>query len=134
MDFVGNASAAAHWHAYQTAGAEAIRNTLGNSWSETLGVHAAAEALNAPGFSTPDESADILDAQLNDAVQICSLSNFNQYWLLQALGNAGAMDKAISSIHRCWGDEIALGATSFWEISHPDWRMLFRQVRMQLRS
>ena len=57
---------------------------------------------------------------------ICSLSNFNQYWILQALGNAGALDRAVASIERCWGVEIALGGTSFWEISHPDWAISLR--------
>ena len=60
---------------------------------------------------------------------VCARSLFARLadWLLQALGNGGAMDKAIASIHRCWGAEIKLGATSFWEISHPDWLLLFRQ-------
>ena len=35
------------------------------------------------------------------------------------------MDKAVASVHRCWGAEIALGATAFWEISHPDWILAF---------
>ena len=35
------------------------------------------------------------------------------------------MDKAVASVHRCWGAEIALGATAFWEISHPEWLLAF---------
>lgn len=110
MDSIGNATAAAHWRAYASAGASAIRAQLGPEWTSSLGVHAAAEALNAPGFATPAEVATVLGGQLNDVVRVCSLSNFNQYWLLQALGNGGAMDKAVASIHRCWGDEVRLVA------------------------
>ena len=36
------------------------------------------------------------------------------------------MDKAIASIHHCWGSEIAMGATAFWEISSPEWVIPFR--------
>ena len=123
----GNTSGAAHWNAYADASSAAIRAELGgDSWASMLGVHASSEALNAPGFATPDEVQAVLAAKLDNAVTICSLSNFNQYWILQALGNAGAMDKAIESIHRCWGVEIMLGGTAFWEISHPDWLLFDR--------
>ena len=32
----------------------------------------------------------------------------------------------MATIHRCWGDEVKLGASTFWEVSHPDWLNLFR--------
>jgi hypothetical protein len=70
----------------------------------------------------------LLATQILPALAHLSLSptpRFVRYWLLQALGNAGAMDKAVTSVHRCWGAEIALGATAFWEISHPDWLLAF---------
>ena len=78
MDSIGNATAAAHWRGYEAAGAAAIRLQLGPEWSAALGVHAAAESLNAPGFATPTEVAGILGLQLDDATQVCSYSNFNQ--------------------------------------------------------
>jgi hypothetical protein len=68
---------------YAASGATAIRAALGPNWTLALGVHAASEALNAPGFASPAEAAAILSTQLDDAVQVCSLSNFNQYWILQ---------------------------------------------------
>ncbi len=76
-------------YSYAAAGAATIRSTLGPNWSAALGVHAAAESLNAPGFATPAEVTEILASQLNDIVQICSLSNFNQYWLLQGTSKGG---------------------------------------------
>ena len=126
MSVAGNATAAEHYRGYVREKSAALRTLLGgDAWPSRLGTHAAAEALNAEGFATEAEVEAILAAQLDDAVHVCSLSNFNQYWILQALGNSGAMDKAIASIHRCWGDEIALGATSLWEASHPDWLLAF---------
>jgi alpha-L-rhamnosidase len=78
MTAVGNTTAASHWKSYAATGAAAIRSALGPNWTSALGVHAAAESLNAPNFATPAEVTSILMTQLNDAVQICSLSNFNQ--------------------------------------------------------
>jgi hypothetical protein len=123
---LGQAGAADHYAGYGAAGEAYMRALLGSPWYAGLGVHAAAEALNVPGFASDVDAAAVLAAQLDDAVTICSLSNFNQYWILQALGNAGALDRAVASIERCWGVEIALGGTSFWEISHPDWAISLR--------
>ena len=126
MSISGNATAADHFRGYVQTKSAALRSKLGgDSWLTQLGTHASAEAINAPGFANQSEVATLLAENLNDAVKICSLSNFNQYWILQGLGNAGAIDKAVASIHRCWGSEIELGATSFWEISHPDWLLSF---------
>ena len=44
-----------------------------------------------------------------------------QYWLLRALAALGALDRGVAMVHLCWGNEIAMGGTTFWEISHPDW-------------
>jgi alpha-L-rhamnosidase len=123
-----NATAAAHYQGYYDTAAAAVRSTWGPTWYVLLGIHAAADAINA-GFVTPAETAALLSTVLNDEVTACSLSNFNQYWLLQALGNAGAMDKATATIVRCWGAEIALGATTFWEISSPEWPTILRALQ-----
>jgi alpha-L-rhamnosidase len=126
MSISGNATAAGHFREYVQTKSASLRATLGgDSWTNQLGTHASAEAINAPGFANSSEVANLLVNNLNNIVNICSLSNFNQYWILQGLGNAGAMDKAVASINRCWGSEIELGATSFWEISHPDWLLSF---------
>lgn len=126
MSAVGNATAAGHFQAYYDQAVTAVRSNWGAEWYALLGIHAASDAINA-GFATPTEVAAMMAGQLNNAVTLCSLSNFNQYWILQALGNGGDLDKAVYSIHRCWGDEIALGGTSFWEISHPDWVLNLRK-------
>ena len=126
MSISGNATAADHYRSYVQIKSAALRTVLGgDAWITKVGTHAAAEAINAPGFANSSEVENLLSEKLNNAVTICSLSNFNQYWILQGLGNAGAMDKAVASIRKCWGNEILLGATSFWEISEADWLLSF---------
>ena len=126
---LGNATGAAHFRAYAASGAAFVRAQLGDAtWTApgVLGVHAAAEALNTPGFATPAEAAALAAHQLNDQGTICSQSNFNSYWILQGLGNAGALDKAVFKVDRCWGVEIRLGATCFFEVSTPEWALFMR--------
>jgi hypothetical protein len=114
----GNATGAAHWANYSAAGAAAVRG--GGAWWAPLGLHAGADAINA-GFATPAEVASIADAVLSDIVVVPSQSNFNQYFILQALAGAGLLDRAVEVVRAVWGPILALGATTFWEISYPDW-------------
>jgi alpha-L-rhamnosidase len=125
---LGNQTAANFWTDTSANASNFIRLQLGN-WTTPgiLGVHAAAEALAAPGFANDDEQQFLLNNQLNDATSICSLSNFNSYFVLGALGHGGALDKAASVVERCWGVEIALGATCFWEVSDPEWPVFMRK-------
>lgn len=88
-------------------------------WTSGFGMHAAAEAINT-GQLTAAEVAQ-LAGQLEDVTQICSLSPFNQFWILQGLGNAGLFTKARESIDMCWGGQVRLGATTFWEVFADDW-------------
>lgn len=120
MTSVGNATGAQHYSEYYNTAVAAVRSQWGPQWYAQLGVHAAADAANAQ-FLNDAEMAALLAVQFNDAVTVCSYSNFNQYWILQALANLFSNDLAVAAIHRCWGNEIKLGGSSFWEISHPDW-------------
>jgi hypothetical protein len=92
----------------------------GLPWWGVLGIHAAAEALTTGRLNSSDV-AQIISARLNDTTTLCSLSNFNQYWILGGLAAAGALDRGLASIALCWGPEIAMGGSTFWEISSPDW-------------
>ena len=47
---------------------------------------------------------------------VCSWSPFNQYWILQALGNMNKMDYALASIRMCWGTQLQLGKGCFYEL------------------
>lgn len=115
----GNATGAAHWANYSAAGAAAVR-AGGGTWWAPLGLHAGADAINA-GFTTPAEVGAIADAVLSDVVVVPSQSNFNQYFILQALAGAGMLDRGVETVRAVWGPILALGATTFWEISYPDW-------------
>ena len=89
------------------------------TWWQDFGMHAAAEAINTNQLTAAEVAR--LVPQLEDVTQICSLSPFNQFWILQALGNAGLMAKAQESIDLCWGGQVRLGGTAFWEIFQDDW-------------
>ena len=39
----------------------------------------------------------------------------------QALSTAGDLDRGYAVVHRCWDVVIALGGTTVWEVSKPDW-------------
>lgn len=85
-----------------------------------FGLHAAANAINA-GVVTKYDATVLFKNALSDSVNICSLSPFNQYWILQALGNADKMEYAIASIKLCWEPMTTLGKGCFWELFSPEW-------------
>lgn len=120
---IGNAAAAEKYANLSTNAIAALRAGVDQPWWKDLGVHAAAEAL-AGGWATPSEAASIADAKLSDIVTIPSQSNFQQYFILLALSSAGLLDRGVESARVVWGAELQLGATTFWEQSHPDWRSI----------
>lgn len=89
-------------------------------WPDGFGLHAAANAINT-GIITFSETHHLFASTFNDSINICSWSPFNQYWILQALGNADKMDHAVASIKLCWGPMLELGKGCFWEIFSPEW-------------
>ena len=99
-------------HVRSGAGGE----TPGDEWWRPLGLHASAHAANA-GLVNATEAPLVFAARFNESSKICSFSNFNQYFVLQGLANLGYPKHALASIELCWGAELALGATSFWEVS-----------------
>ena len=68
----------------------------GMAWHNDYGVHAAAYAINAKVLARPEEVEVLVSRELSDPVTVCSWSPFNNYWILQALGNAGKMDQVRS--------------------------------------
>ena len=94
------------------------------NWYSTFGLHAGADAVNA-GFLTQDEMNGIASGPISDVVALPSQSNFNQYFILQALAGLGQLDRGVESIRIIWGSIVTAGATTFWETSHPSWVDLF---------
>mmetsp|Transcript_38558 Transcript_38558/g.44415 ORF Transcript_38558/g.44415 Transcript_38558/m.44415 type:complete len:120 (+) Transcript_38558:34-393(+) len=81
---------------------------------------------------------------LNDSTTICSFSQFNQYWILQAYGNMVntnmdddnnsdtndlyGMEYALKSIELCWGPMMKLSTGGcFWELSSPEWLRFMKE-------
>jgi len=120
MSATGNATLAAHFLGYYNTAVSALREGGVQPWWGPLWMHASGEAINA-GFTNATEQAAIAEASFSSIVNIPSQSNFNQYFLLQALSTMGMLDRAVESARVAWGFQIALGATTFWEQSNPDW-------------
>jgi hypothetical protein len=118
---VGDTTAAAKYMSLSTSAIEALRSAPTQPWWRDLGVHAAAEAL-AGGWCTDAEAVALAEAKLGDVVTLPSQSNFQQYFILLAFSAAGLLDRGVEIARVVWGAELALGATTFWEQSHPDWR------------
>ena len=100
---------------------------------EDLGLHAAGNFINAR-VATLNESRVLFSRLFNDAKSICSWSNFNQFWILQALNNMGRRDHAASVVSLCWGPMTSAwnassrwGQGCFWELSSPEWSRFLRE-------
>ena len=73
-------------------------------WMVQFGMHAAADAINTDMLTSNE--VQVLAARFNDQTQICSLSSFNMYWILQALGRLNETSKAEEAIRLCWGGQV----------------------------
>ena len=122
----GDAAGAAVFHGYATAGAAWAKAALtalapaGAAWWSPLGIHATGEVVNA-GLLDAAEKAAVLSGRFNDSTTICSYSPFNTAWLLDALAGLGGVERGVAAIQLCWGTQLAMGATTFWEIAAPTW-------------
>jgi len=111
---------------HRAAAAKIFANVrrAGPRWWSVLGfgLHSAAEAAST-GLTTEQENAGMFEdvAAFTRASEICSLTNFNSYFILQGIGKMGKLDEARGMIDLCWGGMIRLGATSFWEVFDSDW-------------
>ena len=114
-----NATLAAHFRNYSDTAIAELRAQQQQPWWGGLGVHASADAINA-GFTSASETADIVAASMMDIVQLPSLSHFNQFFVLTATGFAGMLDGGAEQVRQFWGADIALGATTFFEVGHPE--------------
>ena len=93
----------------------------GGDWTSDYGVHAASYLIDARIVGTMAEQSALAKRVLTNSRTICSWSPFNQYWILQALGNIGMLEYAHASIKLCWGPMLELGKGCFWELHSPEW-------------
>lgn len=100
----------------------------GAEFYDDYGLHAAANLINA-AVTTPNESLALFHRTFSNPATVCSWSNFNQYWILQAAGNLGLLDYAAAIVRLCWGPQTVSwdgdgerwGRGCFWEVSSPEW-------------
>jgi hypothetical protein len=97
-----------------------LQPPAGGAWHANFGLHAASNAINAE-VPNKAETAVMFSREFNDSTVACSFSPFNQYWNLQAYGNAGKMDYALASVRLCWGTNLKIGRGCFWELYSPQW-------------
>ena len=94
--------------------------TQEEGWSDGYGIHASAYAINAR-LSALDRhrTSTLIEREFVDITNVCSFSPFNQYWILQAMGNANRMDHALAAAKYCFGGMTRVGNGCLWETFDP---------------
>jgi alpha-L-rhamnosidase len=102
---------------------EEIRDTSLNllsqfkDWSDDIGLHAAADGVSAEVLN----GEAIFNKWFSDPANRISYSPFNQDFILRAMAKLRRHDEALNVIRTCWGGQLELGATTFWESYRPSW-------------
>ncbi len=89
-------------------------------WWQSFGIHANSDAINA-GVFTQDQIEGVIETYYTDRVNRLSYSPFNQYFILEAMGDVGCYEEAIISILDLWGGQVEYGGTTFFETYRPSW-------------
>ena len=84
------------------------------------GLHSSADAINGL-WMIQNETKYLFNKWYNDSVNICSWSPFNMYYITKSMGILNKINYLLSSLDLCWGNQIRLGATTFWEEFSPEW-------------
>ena len=92
-------------------------------WTESFGVHSAADAINAE-LITSAEKDKLWMSAFSDRLQRMSYSPFNQYFIIQALAKMNRYPEALSTIDDCWGGQLRYGATTFFEVFRSSWNTI----------
>eukprot|EP01049_Picozoa_sp_SAG25_P001714 SAG25_NODE_81_length_16694_cov_8.663332_4_plen_351_part_00 len=119
---LGNHTAATRYSTLAES-VEAQIRAGGADWYRAWGMHASADAVIA-GIVTPAEGLEMLKETtgvFGDPLQLPSLSNFESFFILKALGKLRATTQAAYLVHRHWAGMLRLGATTFWERFDPQW-------------
>ncbi len=96
---------------------------LEENWTERLGIHAAADAINT-GLLKESEKLQLYENAFANRQNRLSFSPFNQYFIIQALSRLNKYDIALETIRDHWGGQIKYGATTFFENFHPSWNQV----------
>ena len=85
----------------------------GATWWKNYGIHSLAAAVLG-GWTSSTEKTGYAQV-FNDSARICSLSNYDSGFLLEAVGVVLGIDYATAMLRLCWGRQLNSGATCWWE-------------------
>ncbi|MHC4122530.1 MAG: alpha-L-rhamnosidase-related protein [Planctomycetota bacterium] len=91
------------------------------NWHLGFGIHACSDAINA-GLADESEQRQMFVREYSNPLHRISYSPFNQYFIINSMARMKKFDQALASINDCWGGQIELGATTFWEVFRPQWK------------
>jgi hypothetical protein len=93
------------------------------NWVDRATIFAAADAINA-GVPTATQTDILYRRDFANPVERISLSSFNEFFILQAMGRMGWTDPALQTALEDWGGQINYGATTFLECYWPSWNAI----------
>ena len=123
MDKAGYIDLANKYRQYVTEKTQELRGDI--HWTHSLGVHAAANAVNA-GFTDSKEQQTLWNTAFSDRLQRISYSPFNQYFIIMALARMQRHAEAVTTADDCWGGQLRYGGTTFFEVFRPSWNEISR--------
>jgi alpha-L-rhamnosidase len=110
----------------QTADHYAQMIQADTNWVDRVGIFAAADAINA-GVPTAAQTDILYRRDFANPVERISLSSFNEFFILQAMGRMDWTDPALQTALEDWGGQINYGATTFLECYWPSWNAIIPQ-------
>jgi alpha-L-rhamnosidase len=89
-------------------------------WARHAGIFAASDAINA-GVPTAAQEQLLYRRDFTNPVERISLSPFNEYFVVKAMGKMNWTDQALQTVLEDWGGQIEYGGTTFFECYWPSW-------------
>jgi hypothetical protein len=97
-----------------------------SDWVNRATIFSAADAINA-GVPTAAQKVVLYQQVFANPVGRISLSSFNEFFILQAMGRMGWTDQALQTTLEDWGGQINYGGTTFFECYWPSWNAIIPQ-------
>ena len=121
MDQIGNRALCEKYQRY--ASEKFAEVSKSPNWTTGFGIHASADAVNT-AFLDAEKQREFSDGVFGDRVNRLSISPFNQYFILQAMGMLGKWDDALTTVDDMWGGMIRYGGTTTFEVYRPTWNSI----------
>lgn len=91
-----------------------------HDWDQHVGIFAASDGINAD-VPTAAQDKLLYQRDFTNPVERISLSPFNEYFVIKAMGKKNWTDQALQTVLEDWGGQIKYGGTSFFECYWPTW-------------